>query len=85
MKSKEERDVQWERVAWRISARTGWSIQEALQYLSQRAIGFWFSRTAREFMKGITRDETSSDPYLDRAAEYQRMAGLSGSGAINLW
>ena len=84
MKSKEEREAQWERIAWKISARKGWSLQEAGQYLAERAIGFWLSRTARSFIGAIVR-EGEVDPYSERAAAYHRMSGVDESGAVKLW
>jgi len=83
-KSKEERHDQWERLAWKIAARKGWSFQDAAQYLAEWAIGFWISRTAGDLVSGIVRDR-DRDPYLERAAEYQKMAGVTESGVTNLW
>ncbi len=83
-KSKAERHDQWERIAWKIAARKGWTLQAAAQYLSEWAIEFWLSRTMGGFVKGIVR-EGSRDPYLERASEYQKMAGVSEDGATNLW
>jgi hypothetical protein len=83
MKSKEEREAQWERIAWRIASRKGWPLQDAAQYLAERAIGFWFSRTAHGFVKGVCGG--TSDPYLERAEKYHVLAGASGFGATNLW
>lgn len=50
LKTKMERDAQIERIAWRISARKGLTIREAVGFLMERLVVSDFAKRAKDFL-----------------------------------
>jgi hypothetical protein len=79
LKSKEERQAQWERLTWHIAARKGLSLEDAAGELVLRALFFWIGRVAKNFMGGLaSENDDVCDPYLERAVQYAAMAREPG-------
>lgn len=84
LKSKEDRDAQWVRLAWKIAARRGLPVDDAMAWLANRAVEFWVGRMARNFLQAVVGGD-EPDPYLERAEKYKVLANPSPTETTELW
>jgi len=60
VKTKAERDAQWERVGWRYAARHGLLIDEAVKEVFQKALMIWICRFVHLAIEGLIGGEEKS-------------------------